>query len=455
MKLMKVSGVKDRNTSAFLNGKHNSILEIEEIMGTKQREISELSKKHPKLETLMYRVNKDSLKQVHTAQMQKKASGIDGVTKQDYEKNLDENLEELIKRMKTFSYSPQPVRRTYIPKGNGKMRPLGIPAYEDRLVQGVMANILNEVYEPRFLDCSYGFRPGRSAHDAIRDINQTLMCRRVNYILDCDIKGFFDNVNHEWLMKFLEHDIADKNFLRYVKRFLKAGIMEKGIYSESSVGTPQGGQISPVLANVYLHYVLDLWFEKAVRPNLKGEAYLIRFADDFIIMFQYENEAVKVYEELIQRLAKFGLEVEKDKTHILPFGRYKGTKETFDFLGFTHYNSTTRTGKYTVGHKIAKKKRRIFKKNVNKWVKEHRTTEIPAFMTALNRKITGAFRYYGISGTFYEIRNLWAHAMWTSFKWLNRRSQRKSFTYAKFLIVWKSYIEKPRIYRDIWEWKMA
>ena len=157
-------------------------------METKQKEISELS-------------NKDSLKQVHTAQMQKKASGIDGVTKQDYEKNLDENLEELIKRMKTFSYRPQPVRRTYIPKGNGKMRPLGIPAYEDRLVQGVMANILNEVYEPRFLDCSYGFRPGRSAHDAIRDINQTLMCRRVNYILDCDIKGYFDNVNHEWLMK--------------------------------------------------------------------------------------------------------------------------------------------------------------------------------------------------------------------------------------------------------------
>ena len=315
-------------------------------METKQKEIRELSKKHPKLETLMYRVNKDSLKQVHTAQMQKKASGIDGVTKQDYEKNLDENLEELIKRMKTFSYRPQPVRRTYIPKGNGKMRPLGIPAYEDRLVQGVMANILNEVYEPRFLDCSYGFRPGRSAHDAIRDINQTLMCRRVNYILDCDIKGFFDNVNHEWLMKFLEHDIADKNFLRYVKRFLKAGIMEKGVYSESSVGTPQGGQISPVLANVYLHCVLDLWFEKAVRPKLKGKAYLIRFADDFIIMFQYENEATKVYEELIQRLAKFGLEVEKDKTHILPFGRYKGTKETFDFLGFTHYNSTTRTGKY-------------------------------------------------------------------------------------------------------------
>lgn len=424
-------------------------------METKQKDIRELSKKYPKLETLMNRVNKEALKEVHRKQLQKKASGVDGVTKDEYDKNLDNNLEDLIKRMKTFSYRPQPVRRTYIPKANGKLRPLGIPAYEDRLVQGVMAQILTDVYEPRFLDCSYGFRPGRNAHEAIREINQKIMYGRVNYILDCDIKGFFDNVDQKWLMKFLEHDIADKNFLRYIVRFLKAGIMEAGVLRESSVGTPQGGQISPVLANVYLHYVLDLWFEKAVKPKLNGEAYLIRFADDFIIMFRYENEVRAVYEALDKRLAKFGLEMEKDKTHILPFGRFKGTKETFDFLGFTHYNSVTNTGKYTVGHKTSKKKKKIFKKNLNKWVKETRTMDIVVFMTKLNAKITGSLRYYGISGTFYDIKKLWSYAMWTTYKWLNRRSQRKSFNFDSFLTVWNYFIERPRVYRDIWGWKVA
>ena len=209
-------------------------------MGTQLKEIRELSKKYTRLETLMNRVNYDSLKAEHERQCSKKASGVDGVTKEEYGKNLDENLKLLVSRMKSFSYRPQPVRRTYIPKANGKMRPLGIPAYEDKLVQGVMAGILNDIYEPRFLDCSYGFREHRSAHQAIREVNQTIMYKGVNYILDCDIKGFFDHVDHEWLMKFLEHDIADKNFLRYIKRFLKAGIMENGVYRDSSVGTPQG-----------------------------------------------------------------------------------------------------------------------------------------------------------------------------------------------------------------------
>ena len=342
-------------------------------MGTQLKEIRELSKKYPKLETLMNRVNKESLRTEHRKQLQNKASGVDGVTKLDYSQNLDANLDNLVDRMKRFSYRPQPVRRTYIPKANGKLRPLGIPAYEDRLVQGAMARILTDIYEPRFLDCSYGFRPNRSAHDVIREINQKIMYGRVNYILDCDIKGFFDNVDHKWLLKFLEHDIADKNFLRYISRFLKAGVMENKQVYDTSVGTPQGGQISPVLANVYLHYVLDLWFEKAIKPKLKGNAYLYRFADDFIILFQYKNEAQAVYDALVKRLAKFGLETEKEKTHILPFGRFTGTKETFDFLGFTHYNSTTRTGKYTVGHRIAKKKRSIFKKRLTAWVKENRT----------------------------------------------------------------------------------
>lgn len=307
------------------------------------------SEHYTKLTTLINRVNEESLKEAHRHQKTGKAVGVDGVTKEEYGANLDENVKRLINRMKTFKYIPQAVRRTYIPKPNGKMRPLGIPAYEDRLVQSVMAEILNDVYEPRFLECSYGFRPKRSAHDVVKYINQTIMTKKVNYILDADIKGFFDNLDQRWLMKFLEHDIADRNFLRYVSRFLKSGIMDEGNKLESDKGTPQGGQISPVLANVYLHYVLDQWYEIVLKKYAKGEIYYVRYADDFLMMFQHEEEAVRVLELLKARLAKFGLEIAEDKTRILPIGRFKGTKEDFDFLGFTFFNTKTRDGKIPVG----------------------------------------------------------------------------------------------------------
>lgn len=288
---------------------------------------------YEKVQNLMRNVNEETLKEAHRKQPGKKAAGTDGETKAGYEENLEENIQELVRRMKTFSYRPQAVRRVYIPKANGKMRPLGIPAYEDKLVQSVMADILNAVYEPRFLDCSYGFRPKRKAHDVIRFINQTVMIKKVNYVLEADIKGFFDNVDHGWMMKFLENDIADKNFLRYITRFLKAGIMEGTEILDADKGTPQGGLISPVLANVYLHYVLDLWFEKYVKGNLTGGAYYVRYADDFLILFENEADAGAVMDVLPGRLAKFGLELAEDKTRILPFGRYKGTKESFDFFG--------------------------------------------------------------------------------------------------------------------------
>lgn len=322
------------------------------------------SEKYVKLTTLINRVNEESLKEAHRRQKTGKAVGIDGTTKEGYGRNLDENIRELVKRMRTFKYIPQPVRRTYIPKPNGKVRPLGIPAYEDRLVQSVMAGILNDVYEPRFLDCSYGFRPNRGAHEVVKYINQTIMTKKVNYVLDADIKGFFDNLDQKWLMKFLEHDIADKNFLRYVSRFLKSGIMENETILESDKGTPQGGQISPILANVYLHYVLDQWFELVLKKYAKGEIYYVRYADDFLMLFQYEEEAVRVLELLRTRLAKFGLEVAEDKTRILPIGRFKGTKEDFDFLGFTFFNTKTRGGKYRLGVRTSKKKLKMKKQTV-------------------------------------------------------------------------------------------
>lgn len=423
-------------------------------MENERKDIRYYSQNNIKLQNLIRYVNRENLIQMHNKQKKGKASGIDRITKEEYEENLEENIRNLIDRMKKFSYKPLPVRRTYIPKANGKLRPLGIPAYEDRLVQGVMANILNEIYEVKFLDCSYGFRPNRNAHQAIREINQRIMINKVNYILDCDIKGFFDNVDHKWLIEFLRHDIQDEAFLRYVNRFLISGYMEDMKRYESDKGTPQGGLISPILANVYLHYVLDLYFEKAIKPRLKGEAYMVRYADDFVFMFQYDEEATKVYRAIKERLAKFGLELEEDKTRILPFGRYKGTKDTFRFLGFTHYNGVTRTGKYTVGHKMNKKKRKSKQKAITQWIKEHRAFKFKEVIKALNKKLIGMYSYYGINGMFDELLKLYRHTLYALRSSMFRRSQRKLSKEVFYKILKRQPVARPRLYKDIWCWNI-
>ena len=421
-------------------------------MATKAEGIREQSAKYPRVENLMHNVNEETLMSEHRKQNRKKAVGVDGVSKDQYDENAKENIRELVERMKKFQYKPLPVKRVYIPKANGKKRPLGLPSYEDKLVQGVMADILNDVYEPRFLDCSYGFRENRNAHQVVRYINQTIMCRKVNYVLEADIKGFFDNVDHDWLMKFLEHDIADKNFLRYIKRFLIGGIMEGTELKESDRGTPQGGLISPVLANVYLHYVLDLWFEKGIKPRLKGEAYYVRYADDFLIMFQYENEARKVMQVLIPRLGKFGLEVAEEKTRILPIGRFKGTKEDFDFLGFTFYNTKTRTGKYRVGVRTSKKKLKAKKQAAKAWLKTRLTKPVADTMKTLAAVIRGHCNYYGVNGNYHAIQNFWKYLKYATYRMLNRRDQKGKFRYEKYLRVWNYYVAELHLTKDIWNW---
>lgn len=417
------------------------------------KEIRYQSRTYARLETLINHVNEEAIKAEHYRQAMKKASGIDGVTKDDYGKELDSNAADLIARMKKFSYKPQPVRRTYIPKSDGKLRPLGIPAYEDKLVQGVMAGLLSDIYEERFLDCSHGFRPERSAHDVVKYVNQTIMTRRVNYVLEADIKGFFDNVSHEWLIKFLEHDIADRNFLRYVKRFLIAGVMEGTEFRESDRGTPQGGLISPILANVYLHYVLDLWYEKYLRKVLKGEVYYVRYADDFLLMFQYENEAKGVLELLKERLNKFSLEVAEEKTRILPMGRFKGTKEDFDFLGFTFFNTHTRGDKYRLGVRTSKKKMKAKKQVMKAWLKTRLTKPVSKTMELVNLSLTGHCNYYGVSGNYHMIQNFWKYVKNSCFRMLNRRHQKRSMKINKFERIWKYYVKKPHILKDIWNWK--
>lgn len=287
---------------------------------------------------LMRYINYESLIEEHRRQEKGKATGIDGVNKEEYEKEIKENIEEIIREMKAFKYRPTPVKRVYIPKvGSDKLRPLGIPAYRDKIVQGAFGKVLNAIYENIFMDCSYGFRPGRSCHDAIIALNRTIKEKRVNYIVDADIKSFFERVDHKWLIKFLEYTIQDKTFIRYIGRFLKSGIMEEGKKIKTEKGTPQGGIISPILANVYLHYVIDLWVEKDIKKRYKGEIYLIRYADDFVVCFEYEKEAKRFYEELKERLKKFKLELSEEKTKIIKFGKgNNGKGSKYDFLGFTH-----------------------------------------------------------------------------------------------------------------------
>ena len=413
-------------------------------MANAYERIAQQTEKHERIQTLMHYVNKQNLIEEHKLQQKGKAKGIDGVDKEAYEENLETNIDDLLKRMKTFSYRPQAVRRTYIPKdGSDKLRPLGIPAYEDKLVQGVMRKVIDQIYEGKFYDFSYGFREGKSCHQAIREVNQLIMTKKIGFIVDADICGFFDNLSHEWLMKFLEHEIADKNFLRYIKRFLKAGIMEDMQYHESDKGAPQGGLISPVCGNVYLHYVLDIWFDKVVKKQCTGEAHIVRYADDFICMFQYENEANAFYEALETRLKKFNLELSKDKSKIIRFGRFAkqhstdGKTETFDFLGL---------------HRTSQKKLKVKKQNVKEWLKENIHGKPSDTISRLNKKLVGHYRYYGISGNYEGLMNFYHHIKAALYKTLTRRSQRAYLTWRRFsMLLEKHPIAEPKIFVNIWK----
>jgi len=408
-----------------------------------------------KLTSLAHLLNYNSLWESFFMLDKDKAPGIDEVTWVQYKEKLSENLKNLVKRMKSGSYKPQPVRRTHITKEDGKRkRPLGIPAIEDKIVQKAMARVLNAIYEPLFMDFSYGFRSGRSCHDALDKLDKDIMKNPVNHVIDADIKGFFDNVDHDWLMKMLEEKIVDKNFLKLIRKFLKAGVIEEGKYYETDVGAPQGGVVSPILANVYLHYALDLWFDRKLKRHIKGYVSMVRYADDFVIVVQYKKEATKIRNLLEKRLDKFELELSAKKTRTIEFGRYakenakkKGKKpDSFDFLSFTHYCDKTRRGYFKVGRKTKTKKFMQKIKIMNKWLKTQRTNKLKDWWRKLASKLSGHYEYYGISGNFQGIRKFYLQTLKLTLKWINRRSQKRSMTLEQFYRYLEKYkLPKPSI----------
>lgn len=423
-------------------------------MITGLEKIAENKSKFPdrKHVNLIHYVNEFHLLQVFKRLDRKKAVGVDGVSKKEYEKHLEENLADLVKKMKTFSYRPQPAKRVYIPKvGSEKLRPLGIPSLEDKMVQGVMADVLNMVYEPLFYPFSYGFRPGRDCHMAIHALDEMIFKNKVNYVVDADIKGFFDNVDHKILIAFLEEEIGDKSFQRYIVRFLKAGIMEDGELTVSEKSTPQGSLISPILANVYLHYALDMWFDVAVRKYCKGFCGMVRYADDFVCCFENETEAKEFFTKLIERLKKFNLEIEVNKSKIIRFGRNAGEdRKTFDFLGFTFINGKSRNGKYQLIRRTSKKKMGAKFKEVNEWLKKNRHMPIPEMVKILNQKLIGHYRYYGIIGNYRKLNIYYRYVMYRMKIWLGRRSQKAKMTWEKFYKTMEYYpLREPKLYHQI------
>ncbi len=427
-------------------------------MGTKLERIAEISaqSKRPNFTSLYHFINTDLLKQCHRELDGKKAVGIDEVTKDKYGEALDSNIEDLIIRLKNKAYKPLPTRRVFIPKQNGKLRPLGIVSYEDKIVQLALKKVLEAVYEPRFLGCMYGFRPKRGCHEAVKDVYQHLSQGKINYIVDADVKGFFDHIDHEWMMKFIEWHIKDPNILWLIRKYLKAGVMVDGVYENTEEGTIQGGNISPTLANIYMHNVLTLWFKLVIQKEVKGECFLVNYADDFVAGFQYKSEAEMYYAKLKERMAYFNLELEDSKSRLIEFGRYAeqnrkargmGKPETFDFLGFTFFMGKSRKGYPLPKVKTSRKKFEKSLKSFKTWL--YANKEQPARMigSQLNVKLVGYYRYYGVSFNSFKLSAFLHRVKQFLHKAMNRRGCRRTYTWNGFIDMLKVYpLAKPKIY---------
>jgi group II intron reverse transcriptase/maturase len=423
-------------------------------------EVVERARREPegRFHALAHRIDVPALERAYHRMRKDAAVGVDGITKEAYGQNLEANLRDLHARLKTKRYRHQPIRRVHIPKEKGKTRPIGISAFEDKLVQDAVREVLEAVYEQDFLDCSYGFRPGRSPHDAVRTLDRAVNQGKVSWILEADIVSFFDSLDRNELAKMLEVRVADGSLLRLIGKCLQVGVLEGVELSTSETGTAQGSVLSPLMGNVYLHYVLDLWFERKVKPQLRGQATLIRYCDDFVIGFEYQDDAQRVMDALGPRLEHFGLTLHPDKTRLLPFRRpprgQQGGKgrATFDFLGFTFYWRRTRTGRWRMFCKTRSASLRRITGSVYDWCRRHRHLPVKVQHQALTRRIQGHFNYFGVSGNFRSLLLVHEQAKRSWYKWLCRRSQRTRLTWERFADLLRDFpLPRPRITVRIWD----
>jgi RNA-directed DNA polymerase len=415
-------------------------------VATDLTQIGEKARKEPKLVfTSLYHhiTDEDNLRACYDTLPAKKASGVDGVSKAEYGENLEENVRELSSQLKRMGYRPGPKRRSYVPKpGSAKGRPLGISNLEDKIVEEAVKRTLEPIYEAVFEDSSYGYRPGRSPHQCLDALGRTLQQKRISRVVEADIRSYFDTVNHEWMVKFLRHRIGDERVIRLIIRMLKSGIMEDGLIRATEHGTPQGSILSPLLSNIYLHYVLDLWFSRRVRRQCQGEAYYFRFADDFLACFQYKGEAERFRQRLEDRLEGFGLKLAEEKTNCIEFSRFarenaykRGEKpKEFTFLGFTHYCGKTKEGYFKVKRRTSRKKLGQSLRRFSDWARKARSVLRKGEMLRLARsRVVGHLSYYAITDNTDRCRYYVHRTERILFKWLNRKSQRRAYT-------WETYV---------------
>jgi RNA-directed DNA polymerase len=432
-------------------------------MSTNLTRIGQKARKEPNLVfTSLYHhvVDVDNLLACYSTLEPNKATGVDGVTKQQYGENLVQNLENLSQRLKDMKYRPQPKRRSYVPKpGSAKGRPLGISSFEDKLVESAVKRVLEPIYEQAFEDSSYGYRPERGPHQCLDELGKTIQQKYVNHVVEADIRSFFDRVNHQWMLKFLEHRIGDPRIIRLISRMLKAGILEDGLERASEEGTPQGSILSPLLSNIYLHYALDLWFSRRFLKRCKGQAYYFRFADDFLACFQHRCDAVAFREQLEDRLQGFSLELAPEKTRCIEFGRFaretarkRGQKpQEFTFLGFTHYCGKTREGYFKLKRRTSRKKFGLSLNKFTDWARKSRSRLSKAQMLGRSRtRVIGHLNYYAITDNSDKCSSYVYHATRILFKWINRKSQRPSYTWKGFQQVLARYKwPRPIIRKDL------